>query len=173
MNPEMLANEVGESADTFIQLISKFNNVSLNTVPFTGSWTPGQVANHIIKATDGIPDEKTKNSDRSIDELVPAIKNVFLDFNVKYKSPEFVVPDAGPFDKNSTLADLERIKQKNIDIALTKDLSALCLGFSLPAFGYLTRYEWLKFIIFHTQRHIHQLQEMMETRNFTAETLRR
>jgi hypothetical protein len=36
----------------------------------------------------------------------------------------------------------------------------LCMEFDFPGFGHLTRYEWLKFIVFHTQRHIHQLKQI-------------
>ena len=54
MQRETLAEEIQQSADEFIATLSRFSNEQLNTVPFAGSWTAGQVADHIRKATDGV-----------------------------------------------------------------------------------------------------------------------
>lgn len=163
MDTSSLAEEIAENAEKFISLISPLTNKQLNTIPFEGSWTAGQVARHIIKATDGLPDNVTKAPDRPADEQVPALAATFLNFNVKYTSPEFVVPEKMEYDKDSLIADLNRIKAQNVLTAQTKDLSMLCMGFEFPMVGHLTRYEWLKFMVFHTQRHTRQLNTIVET----------
>jgi hypothetical protein len=160
MDKEKLANEIALYADHFIDRIAEFTNEQLNTVPFENSWTPGQVADHMIKATAGLPDEITEVPAREPDQLVEELKAMFLDFNAKYQSPDFVLPENGPHDKNSLLMELERIKKQNITIALTQDISLVCMDFEFPGIGYLTRFEWLKFITFHTQRHLHQLNKI-------------
>ena len=157
-----LAEEINETADTFINLISRFDNNQLNTIPFQGSWTAGQVADHIIKATSGLPDERTRSVARPPDEQVEGIKSVFLDFSLKFQSPDFIVPGAGPFDIDYILHQLSRVKKQNAATAMTEDTSKLCLDLELPGFGYLTRYEWLQFSVYHTQRHIHQLKNISE-----------
>ncbi|MBE7179216.1 MAG: DinB family protein, partial [Mucilaginibacter polytrichastri] len=48
-----------------------------------------------------------------------------------------------------------------IATARDMDLSMLCLGFDFPGLGFLTRYEWLYFNIYHTQRHIRQLRNIL------------
>ena len=160
MDKDELAKEIALYADQFINRISEFTTDQLNIVPFENSWTAGQVAHHIIKATDGLPDEKTEIPARQPDQLVEELKAIFLDFNAKYQSPDFVLPGNGPYDKNSLLMELERIKKQNMAIALTKDISLLCKDFEFPGVGYLTRFEWLKFMTFHTQRHLHQLNKI-------------
>lgn len=157
-----LAQEINQSAGSFMALISRFNNEQLNTIPFKGSWTAGQVADHIIKATDGLPDNDTKPVDRIPDKHVEGIKSVFLDFTVKFVSPNFIIPGNGPFETNLILRELLRIKKQNVAAATTKDASAICLDFELPGFGYLTRYEWLQFSVYHTQRHTQQLEKIAE-----------
>lgn len=162
MEAESLAEEIRQSADEFIGTLSKFNNAQLNTVPFQGSWTAGQVADHIIKATDGIPDTHTKASDRDPEAYVETLRSLFLDFTLKFESPGFIIPDAGPFQTREMLAELVRIKNQNAAIAISSDLTSLCLDFEMPGLGYLTRYEWLKFYVVHTQRHTHQLKNIVE-----------
>ncbi len=67
--------------ETFSRLtaaISKFSEKQFSTpFPFEGSWTAGQVAEHIIKSIGGMPDQKTQPSDRAHNEKIEAIrKNV-------------------------------------------------------------------------------------------------
>jgi hypothetical protein len=40
------------------------------------------------------------------------------------------------------------------------DLSVICLDFELPGMGMLTRLEWIDFYVFHTRRHIVQLERI-------------
>ncbi len=160
MDPIFLSEEIKKTLEEFISHISGLTNEELNTIPFAGSWTAGQVADHILKSTDGIPDSRTDQVSRPPDQQVEAIKSTFLDFTIKFQSPEFIIPTTGPFETDVITSKLERIKKQNVAIALTKDLSRLCTEFDFPGFGHLTRYEWLKFIVFHTQRHIHQLKKI-------------
>ncbi len=161
MNTTKLLLDFRTTADHFIQLVSSVSDNDFNAIPFPGSWTPAQVADHIIKATGGIPDGRTERTTRAIDELIPVIDATFLNFDVKYESPEFVKPDSGPFRKSDVLRTLEEIKENNIAIASKRDLSAVCLEFEMPGMGFLTRYEWIRFFTVHTQRHIHQLKHML------------
>jgi hypothetical protein len=160
IDSKTLASELGFHADQFINAVLSFDKDQINVVPFNGSWTPAQVAQHIIKATNGLPDNKTAKANRRIDQQVQIVESVFLNFKEKYRSPDFIIPEPGPYDRDELIRNLIQIKNQNIDIALTKDLAMLCTDFELPVFGYMTRYEWLKFFICHTQRHTHQLQNI-------------
>lgn len=42
-----------------IDELSKFDESTLNQIPFEGSWTAGQTAEHIIICGSGIPDAQT------------------------------------------------------------------------------------------------------------------
>jgi hypothetical protein len=160
MDKEILAEEIGQSADDFIATLSRFNDEQLNTIPFTDSWTAGQVADHVRKATDGIPDSHTRVANRDADLYVKTFTSLFLDFTIKFESPGFIIPDDGPFQTKNLVEELVRIKDQNASIAVTSDLTELCVDFELPGLGHLTRYEWLKFIVVHTQRHTHQLKNI-------------
>lgn len=162
MHGETLAEEIQQSAELFMATLLKFSNEQLNMVPFAGSWTAGQVADHIRKATDGLPDMNTRLADRDPELYVETLRSLFLDFTAKYESPDFILPDAGPFQRDALLSELARVKNANAEIALTRDLTHLCLDFEMPGLGYLTRYEWLNFMAAHIQRHAYQLKNIAE-----------
>jgi hypothetical protein len=156
-----LTDEIVAAYDAFIRALDKFSNEEFNVSPFAGSWTPGQVADHIFKSTKGIPDRNTTASNRQHDEKIPLIENGFLNFEVKMKSPDFVYPDAGPFNKKEMIEKLNSVKEKHKVRIAERDLTAMCVEFELPRIGQATRYEWFKFIIAHVKRHTHQLNNMM------------
>jgi hypothetical protein len=146
--------------DEFITLLSSFDEKRINRKPFPDSWTPAQVATHIILGSDGLPDSTTKSPNREIDSLLPMIRPWWEDLTKKFKSPEFILPDDQPKSKSELLSSLRRIKEKNLKIMEEKDLSQICLDFDLPGIGHLTRYEWLWFIQMHLKRHSFQLRNM-------------
>jgi len=147
----------------FISTLEKFTDEQINEVPFEGSWTPGQVAEHVIKATSGIPDKYTESPNRPYVEKVGKMEAVFLDFEAKFKSPDFVVPGNGPFNKEMLIKSLRSNLERHLQKTAETDLTALCLKFELPTIGTMTRYEWLRFIVAHTKRHLFQLENILNS----------
>ena len=54
---------------------------------------------------------------------------------------------------------------KIIELIGKLDTDELCLSFKHPLFGYLTRQEWARFNIIHTQRHLTQIQRIIAQLN--------
>ncbi|HEY3404099.1 MAG TPA: DinB family protein, partial [Ohtaekwangia sp.] len=125
-----------------------------------GSWTPAQVAVHMLMASDGVPDATTKPLDREVDQYLPAIRPWWEDLAQKFRSPGVLLPDDQPRIKSELLSDLHRVREKDLKIVSEEDLTLICLDIELPGIGYLTRYEWLWFIQMHLKRHSFQLQNM-------------
>ena len=156
-----LAAKLMSAYNEFIKTLGKFSEGQINKSPFEGSWTPGQVASHIIKATKAIPDKNAVDTDRQYDEKVSQIESVFLNLDTKMKSPDYVYPDSGPFIKEELLQQLESIRDKYQQRIAERDISQLCEGFQLPPMGTMTRYEWFWFNLTHVKRHLHQLRNMV------------
>jgi hypothetical protein len=155
--------EMTETANKLLHTISSFPRDKFNTIPFEGSWTAAQVSDHILKFVSGVLEmlyTNTKPTTREPDEKSGAIKAMFLDFNTKMKSPDFVLPGNTPIEKEKLITGLEDTKTKLIAAIKTLDLSATCTVFELPGFGEFTRAEWIWFAIYHTQRHTHQLKNI-------------
>lgn len=155
-----LAASISATFQQLSTLLSGFSQEALNKVPFEGSWTAGQVAEHIIICGSGIPDKKTKAAGRPFDEKAASVAELFLNFDMKFEADPALHPKQAAHDKEELLKKLQKIEVRHKDTAETADLQALCLDMELPGFGHLTRYEWLSFIMVHTQRHTRQLERI-------------
>lgn len=155
-----LANEITNAFDTFKDLVGAFTNEHFNQIPFEGSWTPAQVASHIIMATDGIPDDHTEPSTRDYKQQVGPITAMWTNYSVRMQSPDFLVPNNPLTNKLQAIKEINRIKEKLAAMIPEKDLTAICPDFPIPPFGAMSRYEWFVFVALHVQRHAHQLREM-------------
>jgi len=160
MDTKLIFTEIDNVLADMIKTLSLFSEDEINTIPFEGSWTPGQVAQHIIMSDSGFANllnGPVKDTDRQPDEHVEQLKAIFLNFDIKMKSPDFILPPAIDYKKEELLANLGEIKNQLSQFDQTNDMTKTCLGMELPTMGYLTRWEAATFIIVHTKRHVHQL----------------
>ena len=162
LEKDKLKQALATEFDTFIQLFSSFDENKINQKPKPGSWTPAQVAVHIILATDGVPDNTTKPLNREVDALLPAIRPWWEDLNQKFNAPESLKPDDKQYSKPELVQELQRVREKDLMLIENADLTLICLDLELPTVGYLTRYEWLWFIQMHLRRHAFQLTNMLK-----------
>ena len=95
-------------------------------------------------------------------EKIKALEDLFLNFNIKMQSPEFILPGPAHHKKDELLNTLENLK-KEMHSVTRLDLSLLCTAFDFPTFGFLTRLEWIHFWLAHTQRHTQQLKNIFKT----------
>lgn len=164
-----LIAEIAATMDELTGSIKAFDQHQIDTVPFEGSWTAGQVAEHIIKSISNLPDFFAANvaptTTRLPDANVGTLRNIFLDFNTKMQSPEFILPGASNHGKAALLQSVDELKTQMINAVNTLDLTLTCNTLEMPGLGFLTRTEWLNFFIVHTQRHTHQLNNIYKAIN--------
>lgn len=152
--------------ETFKELNDKLNSFSeseLNIIPFEGSWTAGQVVKHLILSSAGFPEMcagKTEKTTREPDEKIKDIEALFLNFDIKMESPEFILPANTEYSKNSLALSLLKNEKELLDITDHYDLSLTILDFELPGFGKFTILEWIGFVLTHIKRHLSQLQSI-------------
>ncbi|HEV2479657.1 MAG TPA: DinB family protein [Puia sp.] len=164
---ETNTNELGiQAKQTFTALmetLEAFTPETFNRVPPLGGWTAGQVCEHLLLSA-GVVEViagKTQTPQRPANQKVEAIAAVFLDFNTKLQSPDFVIPAAGDYDQQISIQRLKTAWTKLREAVRLLDLNALCVDFELPVMGQLTRLEWIWFYVFHTQRHVRQLERLL------------
>ncbi|KQC01768.1 DinB family protein [Pedobacter sp. Hv1] len=163
MNKEIILKDFADTFSALSNLIAAFDAENFNKVPFENSWTAGQVAEHLILANTGfaaVLNAQVKETDRAIDELVPRLQSDFLNFEFKMQSPDFIYPESKAYDQTAQLAKIKEIQELTAKEVETLDLSKTCLAFELPVYGFLTRLEAIYFVIYHTQRHTHQLKNI-------------
>lgn len=158
-----ITTDIDKATHAFMEAIAAFPPETFNRIPFEGSWTAAQVADHIRKAMVGVPGllaGPTSLSERAADEKVGQIRDLFMNFNTRFQSPDFILPTNAQLDKEGVLSDLEDITAQLMNASEALDLSALCTASELPGFGILSREEWIRFSIYHTRRHTHQLNNI-------------
>jgi DinB superfamily len=165
LNTKKLFAALDNASSELLEMVESLNETEFNTVPFTGSWTAAQLASHITKSNNSIAqalDMEAKKTERNPDERAQELKEIFLDFKTKFQSPEFIVPAQGIYEKETVIGKLkksiERLKEQRNKVNLSQILS-------LPAFGEITKLELLYFVLYHTQRHIHQLKNILRIVN--------
>jgi len=160
---EELCSKMMETAKEFLAALNMFSQQEFNKIPFAGSWTPAQVAEHVFKSVSGIPavlSGKVEDTSRDPGEKVPELEAIFLDFSTKLKSPDFILPSDKKHDKEEMMNSLQQSFDGIIAVAKTADLSKTCLEFEFPRSGHLTRLELVSFAHVHTKRHAHQLRKI-------------
>ncbi|KQB43583.1 DinB family protein [Flavobacterium aquidurense] len=158
-----LQKNIVETFKELNEIISSFSEEELNTVPFKGSWTPGQVIQHIILGNSGYTElfgGNTKKTIRKYDEHVKELETIFLNFNTKMDAPDFLKPEIKNYNKNSLTLSLLKIESDLLDTSENCDLTLTCLDFNVPGFENFTIYEWINFALVHTQRHTNQLHKI-------------
>jgi hypothetical protein len=158
-----LQNELTNTKQGLLNALNLFDHENINVIPFEGSWTGGQVAEHVLKSLSGCLRNitgPTKLTKRDPEEHVKQLGEIFLNMDIKMKSPDFIIPSNEQKNKASLIKSLgERLEGIKI-VTGTEDLSATCTDFEMPMLGALTRVEWISFSLFHTQRHTQQLKNI-------------
>src|SRR3954467_10976656 len=94
---EKIMSRLDETANELLATISLFSPDEFNKIPFEGSWTGGQVAEHLFKSEARLPKvlgSASKPAERDPFEKTGLLASVFLDFDAKFNSPEFILPSS-------------------------------------------------------------------------------
>ena len=165
LNTQELFASLNETWSEFLNLVSSVDEQDINIVPFEDSWTVAQLATHIIKSNKAIVQAlqmEGKPCNRNADERADELKKLFLDFTVKFQSPEFIVPEKKEYKKEAVAEQLENSIEQLKYLRTKANLYEIIM---LPAFGELTKFEILYFVSVHTQRHFRQLKNILSIIN--------
>jgi len=146
-----------------LETINLFSKDQFNKIPFEGSWTAGQVCEHLFKSESGLPMVLKSNSQkitRDPGEKIPIIESIFLDFSTKLKSPDFILPSSEPKDKKILYGSIQSNRQEIRELIQSTDLTLTFPTYPFPQLGEFTGLEWLTFAICHSKRHTRQLKNI-------------
>jgi len=163
INKQELAVQAKHTGAGILNNLAGFTDEQFNTIPSYGGWTVGQVTEHLLLSAgvvEVIAGHTAPTTDRQPGAHLATIAGIFLDFNTKLKSPDFIIPSDGYHDKEELVHKTKLVWDKIGEGIRLLDLSATCLDFEMPGLGPLTRLEWLWFYVWHTQRHLHQIKNI-------------
>ncbi|MEO8763543.1 MAG: DinB family protein [Ginsengibacter sp.] len=157
-----LLDQIDEVVSQLIELMFLVDENDVNTIPYQDGWTAGQLFEHVTKSTGSLAKamkQEGAQADRDPGEHIENLKKIFLDFSSKMKAPEFIVPLQGWYEKSSSIQKLGGSFQQLRENAKNTDLTVIIKGTPL---GDATKWEMLHFILYHTQRHLHQMKKIYE-----------
>ena|SRR5579872_814517 len=160
-----LANELFSTKTALLEVLDRFSDQNFNRTPAGGGWTGGQVAEHLLLSSSGVADAlngPVKLAERDPEQHVKLLSDIFLNFDVKLKSPDFILPSDKPKDRKALIHLLEEAFDRTIQVAKSNDLDVICTTFEMPTLGMLSRREFIWFTIVHTKRHVRQLTHILD-----------
>lgn len=163
MNENEILKEFNETWTDLLEKVSVFDEDEINRKPAPNKWSAAQVAQHLIKANSNFPkmvSGETEETSRKIDEKVAQIKGDLLNFDLQFNAADFLVPEDQIYERDELIESLENIKSEIDKTIKNIDLTRTSKAFEFPVYGYLTGLETLAFIVYHTQRHLHQLDKI-------------
>lgn len=161
MMKQQAISELQEANARFRDVLNAFTQEQFNKVPFSGSWTAAQVADHILKSQASAPEffqGTVQATERAPDAQIAGIRDIMMNFDAKMQAPDFILPSESPLDKGELLQALQQTDEATRKVAQELDLTATCMDFEVPVLGNMTRLEWIYFMVYHTRRHTQQLE---------------
>jgi hypothetical protein len=161
-NTKELLQSLEDITSEFLEIVSSFDELEINTKPNHGGWTPAQIAEHVTRSNNNITNEMSKEGktcEREPDLGVERIKSIFLNFEKKLNSPEFILPTKETYTRGAVIQNLKTSIDRLMDVANKEDTFQIIHH---EIFGEVTRLETLYFVVYHTQRHIHQLKNIQK-----------
>lgn len=151
-----------DTGSEFLQMTSSFTEDEINAIPYEDGWTAAQVAEHVTRSNEFIQkglSEDGKITGRDPDERAGELKKMFLNFDVKMASPDMILPTRFFYEKEAVVDNLKKSIMKLRQLSKTVNLTE---AIDDPIFGNITKLELLYFVMYHTQRHAHQLKNIFK-----------
>lgn len=123
-----------------------------------GGWSVGEIANHIVKGTQ-VDLGATTLTGRAYDQHAAGIKDLFLNFQMKFPAAPMLEPDPKLYSTGELFSLLDESKNNLFRIIEKDDLTETCTDIQLPVWGTLTKYEWLVLFENHIIRHTKQVND--------------
>ena len=162
---EQLIAGFEDTTKHLLATLSSFTQEEFNKIPFEGSWTAGQVAEHLFKSESNIPGVlkgNSKETERNPLEKTTIIESIFLDYSKRMKSPEFILPSNEPKSKDHFIKRFEGTRKELRNLIASMDLTRTFTDFPFPQIGEFTGWEWICFAVSHSKRHIRQMKIIAE-----------
>lgn len=157
-----LLTAIDEAVSGLLVLMSQLDNSRVNIVPYKDSWTAGMLFRHVSKSINAMSAAMGKDgrpAQRDPGEKIPTLKETFLDLSTKMKSPDFIVPEDVPYEKEASIAALKNSFLQLKESSVYASLPDLVTGLPL---GDITKLEILHFVLYHTLRHTQQMKKICD-----------
>jgi len=151
------------------ELLDTLTNISPEIFflkPDENSWSIGEITDHLIKIEtltfQVIQNARLSTTHRKPDEKIKYIRDTLMNFDKMLSAGGPILPDHQINNKDELIYKLKEIRQSLINFIPNNDLSIRCEIFEHQLFGKLTRIEWLYYVVYHSERHLNQINKVIE-----------
>lgn len=160
-----LLETLDASTIVLTESISIFPEDLFSVKPTPDSWSAQEVVEHVLIVDGAISrllvGEIEEGHGRNPLEKVDNIRSAFLNFERKFSASEAIFPRGKQKMKDAWIESLKGMRE-NIHSHLEElDLSSICKGFKHWHFGEMTRAEWGYFSVYHGERHVWQIGNIL------------
>ena len=158
-----LQTDLQAVSEKLIRQLQRFTPDTFHKKPDPESWSAAEVGEHILIVNKNLGFVMQAGGiipDRAPDKKLSAFKEVLLNRTIKIEAPENVKPVGAIQEQQEIIVGLQKQLQVLLQAIEEKELSELCEAYPHPRLGRLTRLEWSYFIIYHTERHSQQLEDI-------------
>jgi hypothetical protein len=107
---------------------------------------------------------ETPTADR-IEAMEKRFSGMVNNDNLSFAAPPAAEPKGKFLMVEQGLAEFLKTRTKITDFIAQNNLSLLAGGFEHPRLGYLTRQQWLRFLIWHSEHHFKQIKNTLIAQN--------
>jgi hypothetical protein len=165
MTKETMLADLEQTTTMLLETIVLFKPQNFNRKHSETEWSAAQVAEHVLKvgnaALKAINGE-TIPTNRPPEQKIAILNKGLEDEATKLTAPERVRPSADIHEAHNIILQIKQQKEALEQAIHSVDMTDACMSFKHSLLGTLTRVEWLYFHIHHIQRHIKQLDRLME-----------
>jgi len=162
LDTNQVLSATADAISELTDLMAAVDEDKVNTIPYEGSWTAPQLLRHVTKSINGMTKAlrmDAKPAERNPGERIEELKKIFLDFSKKLIQPGFIVPEELIYEKQASIEELNKSFNRFKESAESANLYELVEGLPL---GPITKLEIIHFVLYHTQRHLHQMKKICE-----------
>ena len=156
MDKDLIIHRMVVALDNFKTAIQQHSDI--NKKRADGGWSVGEIADHIVKSTQTDLGE-TKKTDRPYDQLAASIRDLFLNFQLKFTAAPELQSDRKRYSVEELFSMLDRNRDNILKMIKNDDLTETFVDIQLPGWGALTKFEWLVLFESHIIRHTNQVIE--------------
>lgn len=160
-----LKEKLDQNTEALILKIGEIADDQFNLKPDDESWSPAQVIEHLYRSEFGMPKlfsgETKKEPDRDSGKIIENMRVQFLESDKKLKAKGVILPGNENWSKKELTSKFRKLRNNIASLAEQLEADEVCTSFKHPIYGYLTREEWIHFNIFHTKRHIQQIDRIL------------
>lgn len=160
VNKSYLKAMYQQLCNDYIAILQSLSDDQINKSPNSCGWSAGQVISHITKASQSsFLGANGEVCNRDIGEKLAELEQTFLNFDIKMKSPDFILPDLKNFTKDECIQNITQCFQSLIDAVGDSKMDEILNS----PLGVLTKWEIANFVIFHSKRHLYQLKNILKS----------